>query len=123
MSFSFALVERIDKTALPLNLPELVSSDMRVGPTRCLREDDWENEGRLLVGEKPLVASPAILAGDVEVLVAQVNGLERRLSSEYADGRVGTRYNTYAHRSRVLSRQKTKLDALRSSFLAQEQRL
>ena len=48
--------------------------------------------------------------------------MESTLVSDFANGRVGMRYNTYANRSRVLRQQKAKLDALRARFLAQEQR-
>jgi len=47
------------------------------------------------------------------------------LSRDFADGRVGTRYNTYAHRSRVFRQLTAKLDSMRehkAGFEAQEQR-
>jgi hypothetical protein len=47
--------------------------------------------------------------------------MESTLASDFADGRVGMRYNTYAHRSRVLRQQKAKLNVLRASSRAQEQ--
>lgn len=124
MSFLFTTVTSIGKAAFPLDLPVIpVSNDLRVDPARCLREDNWENEGGHLAAARFVIASSAISAGDIEVLAAQVNVMESTLASDFANGRVGTRYNTYAHRSRVLRQQKTKLDALRASFLAQEQRL
>lgn len=124
MSFLFTPVTNTGKGAIPFDLPViLASSDLRGDPSRCLREDNWENEGGHLAAAKLVIASSAISAGDVEVLAAQVNVMESTLASDFANGRVGTRYNTYAHRSRVLRQQKAKLDALRASFLAQEQRL
>lgn len=124
MSFLFTPVKSTDKAAFPFDLPVIpVSSDLRGDPARCLREDNWENEGGHLAAAKLVIASSAISAGDVEVLAAQVNVMESTLASDFANGRVGTRYNTYAHRSRVLRQQKAKLDALRASFLAQEQQL
>jgi len=124
MSFLFTPVTNTGKGAIPFDLPViLASSDLRGDPARCLREDNWENEGGHLAAAKLVIASSAISAGDVEVLAAQVNVMESTLASDFANGRVGTRYNTYAHRSRVLRQQKSKLDALRASFLAQEQRL
>jgi len=124
MSFLFTPVTNTGKGAIPFDLPViLASSDLRGDPARCLREDNWENEGGHLAAAKLVIASSAISAGDVEVLAAQVNVMESTLASDFANGRVGTSYNTYAHRSRVLRQQKAKLDALRASFLAQEQRL
>jgi len=98
-----------------------VSSAARRDAARFLREDNWENEGGRLAGVRPAIAPSAISAGDVEVLAAQVNAMESTLVSDFADGRVGMRYSTYAHRSRVLRQQKAKLDALRARFQAQEQ--
>jgi hypothetical protein len=124
MSFLLTSVTSTGKTAFPLDLPVFpVSRDLRGNPAQCLREDNWENEGGHLATARLVIASSAISAGDVEVLTAQVNVMESTLASEFANGRVGTRYNTYAHRSRVLRQQKAKLDALRASSLAQEQRL
>ena len=124
MSILVTPVTNTGKGAIPFDLPViLASSDLRGDPARCLREDNWENEGGHLAAAKLVIASSAISAGDVEVLAAQVNVMESTLASDFANGRVGTRYNTYAHRSRVLRQQKAKLDALRASFLAQEQRL
>ena len=80
----------------PLDLPIIpLSSDARHDSARSLREESWENEGGHLAGAKPAIASSAISASD------------------FANGRVGTRYNSYAHRSRVLRQQKAKLKAMR----------
>jgi hypothetical protein len=66
-------------------------------------------------------ATPALSASDVETLEAQVRRMESKLASDFADGRVGTRYNTYAHRSRVLRQQKAKLEAVRAGVQSEEQ--
>jgi hypothetical protein len=124
MSFLSSTIASTGSAALPLGLPIIpASNDARRDAARSLREDNWENEGGHLAGARSAIASSAVSAGDVEVLAAQVNVMESTLASDFANGRVGTRYNTYAHRSRVLRQQKAKLDALRASFLAQEQRL
>lgn len=110
------------RAVLPLDLPMIrVSSAARRDAARALSEDNWENEGGHLAGAKPAVASSAISASDVESLEAQVNTMESTLASDFANGRVGMRYNTYAHRSRVLRQKKAKLDVLRASFQAQGQ--
>ena len=53
-------------------------------------------------------------------LAEQVRVLESTLASDFANGRVGMRYNSYAHRSRVLRQQKAKLDLLQVSMRSQE---
>jgi len=98
-----------------------VASAARRDAARSLREDNWENEGGHLAGARPPIASPAISASEVDTLEAQVRVMESTLASDFANGRVGMRYNTYAHRSRVLRQQKAKLDALRARFQAQGQ--
>jgi hypothetical protein len=98
-----------------------VSSAARRDAARSLREDNWENEGGHIASPSSAIASFLISASDVEALEAQVNAMESTLASDFADGRVGMRYNTYAHRSRVLRQQKAKLNVLRASSRAQEQ--
>lgn len=53
----------------------------------------------------PRIASPSFAiasfltsASDVEAFEAQANAMESTLASDFADGRVGMRYHTYAHR-------------------------
>lgn len=74
-----------------------------------------------MAGARLAIASSVISASDVEGLEAQVRLMESTLASDFGDGRVGMRYNTYAYRSRVLRQQRAKLDALRARFQAQEQ--
>lgn len=99
-----------------------VSSAARRDASRSVREENWENEGGRVASPSSTSASRTISADDVEVFEAKVNAMEGTLASDFANGKVGTRYNTYAHRSRVLRQQKAKLDALRASFQTQEQR-
>ena len=99
-----------------------VSSAARRDAARSLREDNRENEGGHLTAARPVIASTAISAGDVEAFEAQVRLMESKLASDFANGRVGMRYNIYALRSRALRQQKAKLDTLRASFQAQDQR-
>lgn len=115
-------VTRTDRAVLSLDFPMIrVSSAARRDAARSLREDNWENEGGHIASPSSAIASFLISASDVEALEAQVNAMESTLASDFADGRVGMRYNTYAHRSRVLRQQKAKLDVFRASFQAQEQ--
>lgn len=123
MSFLFPTVTSTGRAAFSPDLPMIpASNDARGDPARSLREDSWENEGGHLAGAWPAIASSVISAKEVDILQAQVNAMASTLVSDFANGRVGMRYNTYAHRSRVLRQQKAKLDALRARFPAQEQR-
>lgn len=109
---------------LPLlhDLPVIPSSGVeRHDVVRSLREDNWENEGGRLAAERPETASPAISTNDVEALEAEVRNMESILASDLANGRMGMRYNNYAHRSRVLRQQRARLDVLRASVQSQEQ--
>src|SRR3546814_19713895 len=90
----------------PLDLPIIpLSSDARHDSARSLREESWENEGGHLAGAKPAIASSAISDSDVDPLQAQARAMEISLASDFANGRVGTRYNSYAPRSRVMRKQ------------------
>lgn len=115
-------VTRTGRAVLSLDFPMIrVSSAARRDAARSLREDNWENEGGHIASPSSAIASFLISASDVEALEAQVNAMESTLASDFADGRVGMRYNAYAHRSRVLRQQKAKLNVLRASSRAQEQ--
>ena len=114
MPFLFSIVTSTDSAYL-------VSSDARRAAPRSLREDSWENEGGHLAGARPAIASSAISASDADDLQAQVRVMETSLASDFADGRVGTHHNTYAHRSRVLRQQKANVLTLRVSIQSPEQ--
>ncbi|NIJ34064.1 hypothetical protein [Sphingomonas oligoaromativorans] len=91
-------------------------------------EESWENEGGHLPRlDRASGSSGAFTTadGEIERLTTEVRLMASTLSRDFASGRVGTRYNTYAHRSRVLRQLTAKLDAMRerkASFEAQEQR-
>lgn len=118
-----SIVTSTGRAVLPLDLPMIrVSKAARRDAARALSEDNWENEGGHLAGARPAFASSAISASDVDALETQVNAMESTLASDFADGKAGMRYNTYAHRSRVLRQEKAKLDVLRARFQAQGQK-
>lgn len=75
---------------------------------------NWENEGGHLAGRDSKVALPALSSGEIEKLQAQVNRASIKLVSDFANGQVGVRYNTYSHRARVLRLQKAELGAMRA---------
>lgn len=88
---------------------------------RSLREDRWENEGGRIAAANPEAASLTFPTTAVEATQMQVDAMESALASDFANGRVGMRYNTYAHRSRVLSQQRAKLAMLHASVHIEEQ--
>lgn len=91
-------------------------------------EDSWDNEGghlpRLDSGNRS-TATATTADVEIETLATEVHLLANTLSRDFANGRVGTRYNTYGHRSRVLRQLTAKLDAMRAQkagFKTQERR-
>lgn len=122
MSFLSGIVTSTGRADLSLDLPMTPQSSGAGGDAaRSLREDNWENEGGHLAAARPTISSSAVLASDIDILEAQVSFMESALAGDFANGRIGMRYNSYAHRSRVLRQQQARLDALRAIFLAQEQ--
>jgi hypothetical protein len=86
--------------------------------TLSLDKDGWENEGGNLVGVAPASGDSAHSVSEVEAFEAQVRSMEATLASDFAGGRIGKRYNTYEHRSRVLRQQQAKLDEMRGGLSA-----
>jgi hypothetical protein len=82
---------------------------------------NWENEGGHLASRERRVPLPVFSSGEIERLQTQVNLASVKLASDFANGRVGTRYNTYAHRARVLRLQKAELGAMRARLNEPEQ--
>lgn len=92
---------------------------------RFWAEESWENEGGHLPGfrsVKPSTAVLPLLASETESLAMQIRTMEATFSRDFANGRVGTRYNTYEHRSRVLRQLTAKLDALRERETGSQRR-
>lgn len=90
--------------------------------------DRWEGEGGLVPGTVPARSPQATISASTtdqaDAFACQVILVGRNLASDYADGRVGTRYNTFQHRSRVLSQMRAQLAAMGergSASIAQEQ--
>ncbi|MET3472298.1 hypothetical protein ABIC78_002835 [Novosphingobium sp. 1529] len=55
-------------------------------------------------------------ATPIEAFAAHVQAMERTLADDFASGRIGKRYNTYAHRSRMVRQEKARLEAMRQSI-------
>ena len=121
MPFLSSFATSTGRAAIPIDLLTVGEArGARGDAARSLREDNWENEGGRVAAAKPRIATPALSASDVETLDAQVRRMESTLATDFANGRMGRRYNTFAHRSRVIRQQKAKLESLRASFLTQE---
>ena len=73
----------------------------------------WENEGgNFLVARLPTPTSHRSTT-EADALEAALRDMTQALSSDFSEGRVGTRYNSYAHRSRVLRQLTARLLAMR----------
>jgi hypothetical protein len=84
---------------------------------RSWAEENWENEGGHLPGFSGVNCGPTMiprLAGEAESFAMQIRTMEAIFSRDFANGRVGTRYNTYQHRSRVVRQLTAKLHAMRA---------
>ena len=104
------------EAVLPISLPIVsMSVDARRDIDPISAEDSWESEGGSLSRSADagrLAGAPVSTSGELASLTAQIDLMASVLSGDFIDGRVGTRYNTYAHRSRVLRQQRAKLDAM-----------
>jgi len=101
------------------------SPGARHSADRSWAEDSWENEGGHLPGFRGVKRGPIVLpllASEAESLATQIRTMEATFSRDFANGRVGTRYNTYQHRSRVLRQLTAKLDAMRAREAGSQRR-
>ena len=110
------------KAAVPIAPPAGPASVVALDDaSRSRAEDSWENEGGHLSSRKPKVVSLTPSASEIDKLEAQVNISASKLVNDFASGRVGIRYNTYAHRARVLRLQRAELAAMRARLYESEQ--
>lgn len=96
-------------------------SDQRNFSTRSQGVENWENEGGNLAAASSDTSKSDISAGEIASLATEVALLDSKLASDFANGRVGTRLNSYQHRARVLRQQKAQLQSLQAKFKAQQQ--
>ena len=91
------------------------------GGAQAAAEESWGNEGGSTPdrdGADRRAATPAPDAGEVERLTARIGVMAGRLNSDFANGRVGERHNSFAHRSRLLSQLTAVRDAIRDGGAA-----
>jgi len=75
--------------------------------------ENWENEGgNLLVALRPTLTGDRS-AREADALERALRDMTRVLSGDFSEGRVGARYNSYAHRSRVLRQLAARILAMR----------
>jgi hypothetical protein len=72
--------------------------------------------------ERPLPAAQSGRSGGMEQVVAefdalqqQVFAMEKEMGTRYSEGRMGTKHNTYEHRSRLIRQARGRLHDLRAS--------
>lgn len=64
----------------------------------------------------PLPAMKAFASDESEWLAAEVQVMKRALLNDLASGRMGSRYNTYEHRARVLRQLSARLNAVKADL-------
>jgi hypothetical protein len=96
-------------------LPPFVSSGQASLPRIAVEK--WENEGGRV--EHPVAftqrsVSPSSPRKDEGDMAGQLRLMSGTLAQNYANGRVSQRFNTYAHRSRVIRQMTAELRKLES---------
>ncbi|MBX9882965.1 MAG: hypothetical protein K2X73_13450 [Sphingomonas sp.] len=61
------------------------------------------------------ITAPALPGANADALEVALADMSAALSSDFSNGRVGERHNTYQHRTRVLRRMTEELAAMRVS--------
>lgn len=96
-------------STFPRISPRLVASfhkDLRYPSSRGEEQrsavENWENEGGYFPRFPSLQNSATTVVTDPDPLATEIDRLTKTLASDFANGRVGKRYNTYQHRSRVI---------------------
>lgn len=77
--------------------------------------ENWENEGGYFPEFARLRNTSALVIAELDQLAAEIDQLTKALASDFANGRVGKRYSTYQHRSRVIRQLKASRAAILSS--------
>jgi hypothetical protein len=82
--------------------------------------ESWENEGgNLLVDPLPaLIATPSRPSQEADALEAALRDMTFKVYRDFAEGLVGSRYNTFGHRSRVLRQSAARLALMRGNATA-----
>ena len=55
------------------------------------------------------------VVGEFDALEQQVFAMEKEMGTRYSEGRMGTKHNTYEHRSRLIRQARGRLHDLRAS--------
>lgn len=80
--------------------------------------EKWENEGgrvKYAVVPGQPSATPPQPRKDADDLAEQLRLMSATLAQDYANGRVGQRFNTFAHRSRVIRQMTAELRKLEAA--------
>lgn len=101
-------------TSGPLQTDLAISAGDELPPSGAWQR--WENESGRSSDENPnhrvRTRERAIGHNETADLDTEIQRLRRRLSSDFANGLVGMRFNTYQHRSRIIRQLSAKLKAL-----------
>lgn len=106
-----------------LRRPRLFASSWQASIPHMALEK-WENEGGrvkyAVVPEQPS-APPPQPRKDADDLAEQLRLMSDSLAQDYANGSVGQRFNTYAHRSRVIRQMTAELRKLEAAVAEEPQ--
>ncbi len=69
----------------------------------------WENEGGKVSAPPIFFAGNPLRTGERVLLTDRVARTNATFAADFADGRMGTRHNTFQHRARVLRQMRTRL--------------
>lgn len=95
--------------------PSAAPGDRQRRRRRRAALESWENEGgNLLVALRPTPTGDRS-AREADALATGLRDMTQALSRDFSEGRVGARYNSYAHRSRVLRQLAARLLTMRDS--------
>lgn len=97
----------------PEFLPYAAPGDRQRRRRRQAALERWENEGGNLLVAPLSTPTGHRSAKEADALEAALHDMTQALSRDFSEGRVGTRYNSYAHRSRVLRQLTARLLAMR----------
>ena len=85
---------------------QLTGSSALPKPAGGSAVESWENEGgrlsRFTLSRRPIPSAPEPSVTESDRQKAEIDWLTHKLADDFAHGRVGKRYSTYQHRSRVI---------------------
>ncbi|MGB3847638.1 MAG: hypothetical protein WA940_17335 [Sphingopyxis sp.] len=99
-------ISEVLKSGRAAAAPRVMALPSRHEADRRSAVESWENEGghfpEFAPIRNPSAAVPEPAVTESEMQRAEIESLTRKLADDFANGRVGKRYSTYQHRTRVI---------------------